>query len=128
MTLVRSVPTPVESTQEKSADSLSPQPSLAVEHEAIAAALAQQHDAQEEDLLAATLDSSSKSAREAAPSSDQQEANKRTASAQNDSSVLRNVSGPRVEDRFLNSLEKDLNKGIGPTRRATVDWSFLSGD
>src|SRR6266536_3103380 len=30
MTLVRSVPTPVESTQEKSADSLSPQSSLAV--------------------------------------------------------------------------------------------------
>ena len=125
MTLVRSVPTPVESTQEKSADSLSPQPSLAVEYEAIAAALAQQHDVQEEDLLApATLDSSSKSAREAAPSSDQQEANKRTASAQNDSSVLRNVSGPRVEDRFLNSLEKDLNKGIDqPVERRRLEFS-----
>ena len=113
MTLVRSVPPPVNPTHENQADNSSFQPPPAVEYEATAAVLAQQLDVQEEDLLAPpTLDSSSTSAREAAPKPDQQEANKRTASVQNDSAVLRNGSGPRVEDRFLNSLEKDLNKGI----------------
>ena len=123
MTLVRSVPPPVKPTHENQADNSSFQPSPPVEYEAIAAVLAQQLDVQEEDLLA-TLDSSSKSAKEAAPKLDQQEANKRTASVLNDSSVLRNVSGPRVEDRFLNSLEKDLNKGIDqPVERRRLEFS-----
>src|SRR5678815_173862 len=121
MTLVRSVPTPVASTQEKPTDSPSHQHSLAVEYEA----LAQQLDVQEEDLLApATLDSSSKGAGETAPKPDKQEVNKRTASVQNDSSVLRNGSGPRGEDRFLNSLEKDLNRGIDqPVERRRLEFS-----
>jgi membrane-bound lytic murein transglycosylase D len=113
MTLVRSESALVKPIHENQADNSSFQPSPSVEDEAPAAVLAPQLDVQEEDLLTpATFDSSSKSAREAAPKPDQQEANKRTASVQNDSSVVRNISGPRVEDRFLNSLEKDLNKGI----------------
>jgi len=125
MTLVRSESPLVKPIHENQADNSSLQPSPPLEYEAIAAILPPQLDVQEEDLLTpATLDSSSKSAREAASKPDQQEANKRTASAQNDSSVLRNISGPRVEDRFLNLLEKDLNKGIDqPVERRRLEFS-----
>ena len=125
MTLVRSESALVKPIHENQADNSSFQPSPSVEDEAPAAVLAQQLDVQEEDLLTpATFDSSSKSAREAAAKPDQQEANKRTASVQNDSSVVRNISEPRVEDRFLNSLEKDLNKGIDqPVERRRLEFS-----
>ena len=121
ITVVRAVPPLVESTQAKPTDSPSHQHSLAVEYDA----LAQQLDVQEEDLLApAPLDTSSKSAREAAPKPDQQQANKRSASVQNESSVSRNVSGPHAENRFLNSLEKDLNKAIDqPVERRRLEFS-----
>ncbi|HSE85931.1 MAG TPA: transglycosylase SLT domain-containing protein [Candidatus Binatia bacterium] len=125
MTLVRSAPPSVESTREITADSPSPQSSLAVEYAAMPATLAQQFDLQEEDLLApAPLDTSSKIDAEAAPKANQQEAKRGTGSVQNESSVSRNVSGPRAEDRFLNSLEKDLNKTIDrPVERRRLEFS-----
>ena len=79
----------------------------------------------EEELLApATLDTSSKSASEAAPKPDQQEANTKTTLGSNESSVSRQASGSRAEDRFLNSLEKDLNKAIEqPVERRRLEFS-----
>jgi peptidoglycan lytic transglycosylase D len=125
MTLVRSGPAPVESAPETQVDSPSSQPTLAAGYEARAAALAQPVDMQEEDLLApSTLDTSPKIEREPTLSPDQREANKRTPSTPNESSTLRKVSGPRVEDRFLNSLEKDLNKTIDqPVERSRLEFS-----
>ena len=84
-----------------------------------------QPDVGEEEVLAlSTLHTSSKSAGEAAPKSDQQEANTKTTSSSNDSSLSRNASGPRAEDRFLNSLENDLNKAIElPVERRRLEFS-----
>jgi hypothetical protein len=125
MTLVRGVPPSAESTRAETADGPSPQPSLAVEHETMAVTLAQQFDLQEKDLLQpAPLDTSLKIDAEAAPKAAQQEAKRRTGSVQNQSSVSRNVSGPPAEDRFLNSLEKDLNKTIDqPVQRRRLEFS-----
>jgi membrane-bound lytic murein transglycosylase D len=123
MTLVRSGPASMESAPETQVVSLSPQSSHG--HEAIAAALAQPLDVQEEDLPASSkLDTSSKIDREPTPNPDQREADKRTAATPNESSALRKVSGPRLEDRFLNSLEKDLNKTIDqPVERSRLEFS-----
>jgi soluble lytic murein transglycosylase-like protein len=119
LTMVRSAPLFLGSTPDKPAGSQSHQPSPAVEYEEITGILAQQLDVREEELPApAALDTSSKSASEAAPKPDQQEANKRTASVQNESSVS------RAENRFLNSLEKDLNKAIEqPVERRRLEFS-----
>ena len=79
---------------------------------------------EEEVLALSTLHTSSKSAGEAAPKSDQQEANTKTTSSSNDSSLSRNASGPRAEDRFLNSLENDLNNAIElPVERRRLEFS-----
>jgi len=123
MTVVRSGPPPVESTQETQADSPSPPPSL-LEYEVSAASPAQL-DVQEEEWFApASVDGASKIDKQTAPKSDRQEARKRTASVQNESSALRNVSGPPTEDPFLNWLEKDLNKAIDhPVERRRLEFS-----
>ena len=125
LTLVRSAPLSLGSTPENPADGPSRQPSPTVEHEEIAAVLAQQLDVREAELLPpATLDTSSKSANEAPPKPDQQEANTKTTSGSIDSPVSRPASGPRAEDRFLNSLEKDLNKAIEqPAERRRLEFS-----
>jgi membrane-bound lytic murein transglycosylase B len=123
LTLVRST-SPVESTQETQSDN-SRQASRTVESEAVEPTLAQQLDLQEEDLLAQdTFNGNSQSATETAPRSDQQATNSKTSSAQNDASGLRNASGGRSEDRFLNLLEQDLNKTIDqPVERRQLEFS-----
>jgi hypothetical protein len=122
MTLVRSLPPPVTPPQDNpvSAESLG-----SVVHEATAAGRGQPLDKQDETTLAlVTIDASSKSAEEVTPKPNQREANKVTGSVQNDSSVLRNGSGSRGEDPFLNSLEKDLNKTIDqPIERRRLEFS-----
>ena len=125
MTLVRSVPPPVIPPQENQADSPATEPSLSVGHEATAAGLGQPPDEQDENTLAPpTFDAGSKKAEEVTPKPNQREANKVTGSVQNDSSVLRNSSGSRGEDPFLNSLEKDLNKTIDqPIERRRLEFS-----
>jgi Transglycosylase SLT domain/LysM domain len=125
MALVRSVPPPVKPQQENQAESPPAEALSAVEQEATAAVLGLQLPAQEEDtLLPGTIDTSSKSAVEAAPKPHQREANGRTGSVQNDSSVLKNTSGARDEDPFLNSLERDLNKTIDqPVERRRLEFS-----
>jgi hypothetical protein len=121
MTLVRSEPLPVKPPQEtQAAESL---PSL--DPEATVAVLIPPLDAQEEDTLApSTIETNPDNAGDAVPKPQQREGNKRTTSAQNDSSVSRNTSGPRAEDSFLNSLEKDLNKTIDqPVERRRLEFS-----
>ena len=123
LTLVRSASLSPGSTPEKPADKLSRQPSLANEYGEIAVAV-EQLDVGEEELPGlSSLDTSSKSAGEA-PKSDQQEANTKTASGSNDSSLSRQAAGPPAEDRFLNSLERDLNKAIElPVERRRLEFS-----
>ena len=124
LTLVRSAPLSLGSTPEKTTDNPSRQPSPASDYEEIAVAVGQPDVGEEEALALSTLDTSSKSAGDAAPKSDQQEANTKTTSGSKDSSLSRNASGPRVEDRFLNSLEKDLNKAIElPVERRRLEFS-----
>ena len=125
MTLVRSVPTPVESTQEKSADSLSPQPSLAVEYEAIAAALAQQHDVQEERSACAGHP------RQQLKERQRSRAKLRSARSKQENRIsserlfglekcLRTARGRS----FLELVGKDLNKGIDqPVERRRLEFS-----
>src|SRR5262245_19425572 len=122
LTLVR--PLSLGSTPEESADNLSGQPSAATEYEDIVVT-ARQLNARDEDLLAlSTLDTSPKSAVEAAPKSDQQEAHTKTTSSSNDSSLSRQASGSGAEDRFLNSLENDLNKAVElPVERRRLEFS-----
>ncbi len=125
MTLLSGRPTPIESTAVTQADRQSSRPALAVQDEATAVALAPQSNVQEEDLLPppplspeSTIDAS------AAPKADTQEANRKIGSVQNQSSLARNDSGPRVEDRFLNSLEQDLSKATDqPTERPRLEFS-----
>jgi membrane-bound lytic murein transglycosylase D len=125
MTLVRSTPASAGSAPENQVVSPSSQPSRVIGDEAIATALGQPLDMQEENLLApSTLDTSSTIAGGPTLNPDQQEANATTASAPNESSPWRKVSGPRLEDRFLNSLENDLNKTIDqPVERSRLEFS-----
>jgi hypothetical protein len=112
---------PVKPPEE--ADNLSAKPNASVDHESMAVALAPQLDVQEEDLLAPPplgliIDS------EAARKTDPQEAKKSTGSGPNQSSVSRNDSGMRAEDRFLRSLERDLNKAADqPVERRRLEFS-----
>src|SRR5262249_21106245 len=124
LTLVRSAPLSLRSTPEETAANPSRQPSPASEYEETAVTVGQPDVREEERLALSTLDTSSKSAGEAAPKSDQQEANIKTTPDSNNSSLSRNASGLRVEDRFLNSLEKDLNKAIElPVERRRLEFS-----
>ena len=123
LTLVRA-PHSLGSTPENQADNPSRQPSPASEYQETAVAVGQPDVREEERLALSTLDTSSQNAGEAAPKSDQQEANTKTTSGSNDSALSRNASGPRAEDRFLNSLENDLNKAIElPVERRRLEFS-----
>jgi Transglycosylase SLT domain/LysM domain len=125
MTLVRSLPPPVIPPQENPGDSLSAESLSFVAQEATAAGLGQPPDVQHEKTLApVTIDASSKSTEEVTPKPHQREANTKTTPGSNDSSLSRPASGPRAEDRFLNSLEKDLNKTIDqPIERRRLEFS-----
>jgi hypothetical protein len=125
MTLVRSLPPPVIPPQENPGDSLSAESLSFVAQEATAAGLGQPPDVQDERTLApVTIDASSKSTEEVTPKPHQREANTKTTPGSNDSSLSRPASGPRAEDRFLNSLEKDLNKTIDqPIERRRLEFS-----
>ena len=118
--LMRSEPLPVKPPQEtQTAESL---PSF--DPEATVAVLRPSADVQEEDTLApATIETSPENAGDATPQLQQREGTKKPASVRNDS-ALRNTSGPRTEDPFLNSLEKDLNKTIDPpVERRRLEFS-----
>src|SRR5262249_14966217 len=110
LTLVRSAPLSLRSTPEETAANPSRQPSPASEYEETAVTVGQPDVGEEELLALSTLDTSSKSAGAAAPKSDQQEANTKTTSSSIDSSLSRNASVPRAEDRFMTTVENDLNK------------------
>src|SRR5499433_4400765 len=86
LTLVRA-PHSLGSTPENQADNPSRQPSPASEYEETAVSVPQPNVGEEEVLALSTLHTSSKSAGEAAPKSDQQEANTKTTSSSNDSSL-----------------------------------------
>jgi hypothetical protein len=111
--------------QENRADNPLAKPRLSVDHESMAVALGPQLDVQEEHLLepaplgfGSTIDS------EAEPKSDPQESRKSTGSVPNQSSVSRSVSGARADDRFLSSLERDLNKATEqPVERRRLEFS-----
>jgi Transglycosylase SLT domain/LysM domain len=111
--------------QENRADNLSAKPKTSLDHESMEVALAPQLDVQDEHLLTppplgfgSTIDS------EAAPKEDPQEARKGAGSVPNQSSVSRSVSGARAEDRFLSSLERDLNKAADqPVERRRLEFS-----
>jgi hypothetical protein len=115
----------VKTPQENRADNPPAKPKPPVDHESMAVALAPQLDVQEEHLVAppplgfgSTIDS------EAALKSDPQEARKGTGSVPNQSSVSRTVSGAHAEDRFLSSLERDLNKAADqPVERRRLEFS-----
>jgi membrane-bound lytic murein transglycosylase D len=108
---------PVKPPQGNLTDSLP-----AMDHESMAATFAPQLDVQEKHPLAppplgfgSTIDS------EATPSADPQETRKNTGSP---SSVSRSVSGGHAEDRFLSSLERDLNKAADqPVERRRLEFS-----
>jgi LysM repeat protein len=112
MTLLRSASPPIDSIHEKTADNLSSQSLSDADNEAMAVVLTPKLDAWEENLPAPAPVDPSSEIDEAAPRADQQEAKRKMGSVQNESLVPRNVSGPSAEDRFLNSLEKALNKAI----------------
>ena len=125
MTLVPSAPPAVESTQEEPAARHSHQPSSTVEDQTTPAAPVHPTDLQEEDLLApAALDTGAKIDTEAASKPHNQEVKRDPATVSKESSAARNVYGPRADDRFLNSLEKDLNKTIEqPVERRRLEFS-----
>lgn len=106
-----------ESAQQQSVDSLT------VESEAVAGL--PRLDVREEDLLAPTpLNPGSTTDSTAAPKADPQEAKGRMESVQHRSSPARNDSGPRAEERFLSSLERDLNKALNqPVERRRLEFS-----
>jgi Transglycosylase SLT domain/LysM domain len=111
---------PVEQARENQPGNLP-----AMDHESIAAALTLQLDDQEELLLAApplgfgsTIDS------EAAPEADTHEKRKSPSSVPNQSSTSGGVPGRRAEDRFLSSLERDLNKAADqPVEHRRLEFS-----
>jgi hypothetical protein len=111
--------------QENRADNPLAKPRPSVDHESMAVALGPQLDVQEEHLLeppplgfGSTIDS------EAGPKSDPQASRKSTGSVPNQSAVSRSVSGARADDRFLSSLERDLNKAADqPVERRRLEFS-----
>jgi hypothetical protein len=124
-TLTRSTPPSVDSTPENPADNPSHRPSLGVEDQTTPAALAHQTGLEEESLFApATLDTNSEIATDLAPKPENLDRETKTAGAQNEFSSLRKVRGSGAEDRFLNLLEKDLNKVVEqPAERHRLEFS-----
>ncbi|HEY6368114.1 MAG TPA: lytic transglycosylase domain-containing protein, partial [Candidatus Binatia bacterium] len=110
--------------QENRADNPLAKPRPAVDHESMAVALGPQLDVQEEHLIEPPLGFGSIIDSEAEPKSDPQESRKSTGPIPNQSSVSRSVSGARADDRFLNSLERDLNKAADqPVERRRLEFS-----
>ncbi|HXV83043.1 MAG TPA: transglycosylase SLT domain-containing protein, partial [Candidatus Binatia bacterium] len=95
--------------------------SLTVESEVMAVVPA----AQDKEQLAPTpINPGSAIDSTATPKADPQEAKGKTGSVQNHSWPSRNDSGPRAEDRFLNSLERDLNNAMKqPVERRRLEFS-----
>jgi hypothetical protein len=111
---------PVKPPQENQSGNLP-----AIDHESMAMALAPQFDNPEEFLLVSPpLGLGSSIDLEATPEADTHETRKRPSSVPNQSSISRSVSGARAEDRFLSSLERDLNKTVDqPAERRRLEFS-----
>jgi hypothetical protein len=125
LSLLRSATSGEGSAGEKSTEPFPSQSSSDVEAETKAAALTQ-FDVREEDLLPSSpVNFGSRLDPPGTPRSDPPQETKTAAgSAPHPSSVSINVSATRSEDRFLSSLEKDLNKAVHqPVERRRLEFS-----